>query len=184
MHAIPARFFAPTYFSPYYFAPLVLNQGQGGPGVVGSLYRDKDAFASIVATLKATGEFADVVFGVTPALRPGGADSAPVVVVAPESWTETDDVDPTVLVRRVSYLLTVVVRDDDPLSRFGALDRLSCVVQNALDGTDLGGGCLAALTKTRWGNFEAVSAFPEQNVVLHGEFTYLIPTMAGRSTIS
>lgn len=180
MSATAARFFAPTYFSPYYFAPLVSNTG--GSGASSSAYRDKDAFASIVKTLKETGEFADVVFGVTAALRPGGADSAPVSVVMPESWVETDDADPILLVRRIFYTVTIVARAEDPVARFDSLDRLSCVVQNVLDGADLGGGCLAALTKTRWGSFEAASSFPEQSVVLHGEFAYLVPTMDGRNT--
>jgi hypothetical protein len=179
--APPARFFAPTFFSPYYF-PSLVAAGRQGSGV--SAYRDRDAFVAILAALSATGEFADVFFGTTPDDRAGGADRTPAAVVTPESWTEDDETDPIVFVRRVSFKISLIVRDEDPLTRFDSLDRLSSVVQNALDGTDLGGGCLAALTKMRWGLFDADARHPEQRVVLRGEFAYLISDLDDHNTSS
>lgn len=181
MTAPPARYFAPTFFSPFYFPSLVRD---GGAGAAAPPYRDQDAYASIAAALGATGAFAGVFFGVTADTLTAGAGQLPAAVITPDLWFETDDTDPVVIVRRVSFLLTLIVRDDDPVLRFHKLDLLSSLAQNAIDGSDLGGGCLAALTKTRWGRFGTTPAYPEQSVVLHGEFTYLVPGWDGRSTTS
>lgn len=178
----PGRFFAPTYYTPYYFPPLVTAGGSPGPGFSPS--RDTNAFGAIVAALKATREFADVAFGTTDERRAAGADLTPAAVLMPESWAELDDTDPSPLVRKVTYTLTLVVRADDPGARFDALDRLTSVAQNAIDGSDLGGACLPALTLLRRGRFDPGSKFPEQAVILHGEFTSLIPSLTGHDSSS
>jgi hypothetical protein len=178
MRVASARFFAPTFFSPYYFPSLVAPDG---PDTVAAL-RDGDAFTAILDALAATGEFAVVSFGTTADRRPAGADLAPAAVVTPDAWYEADDTDPVVLVRRVFFTLTIVVRDEDPLARYDAIDRLSCVAQNALDGAALGADCVAALTKTYRGRFEPAPTHPEQSVAIHGEFTYLIPSLNGHKT--
>lgn len=178
MTAFSNRFFAPTFFSPFYFPALAI----AGDAPADPTYRDGDAFASLVAALAATGEFAGVFFGTTSDHRPAGAGSTPVAVITPDEWSEVDDVDPSVLVRQVTFLLTLVVRAEDPLRRYGVLDRLSSVAQNAIDGTDLGGMCLPSLTKLRRGRFDPTSNYPEQSLVLHGEFTCLVPSPAGHGT--
>lgn len=178
MSASPNRFFAPRFFSPSYF-PSLAAAGGVAPDPV---YGDRDAYAALVASLVATGEFADVFFGTTSDQRPGGADSMPAAVVTPDGWAEADDVDPVVLVRQVSFTLTVVARAEDPLGRYETLDRLSCVAQNAIDGSDLGGTCLPALTKLRQGRFDPRSNQPEQSLILQGEFTYLVPSLADHRT--
>jgi hypothetical protein len=181
----PARYFAPTYFAPLYFWPLVFpGEGGGSGGGGGSVtgYRDTDAYSAMIATLKETKEFAAVFFGITPDQRSGGSDALPAVVITPGVWSEIDDSDPIVVIRHIAFALTVIVREDDPFTRFDLLDRLSSVVQDALDGSDLGGGCLPPLTKTRRGQFLAGAGFPEQSAVIHGEFTYLIPYLDGHTT--
>ncbi len=186
----PVNFFPPNYFTPFYFYPLVFSGESGGGSGGGSSgggesttgYRDTDAYAAIVTLLKETDEFAAVFFGSPPDQRPGGADALPAAVVTPDVWAEIDDSDPTVLVRRVMFAVSVIVREDDPFLRFALLDRLSSVVQNTLDGSNLGGGCLPSLTKTRRGHFQAGVGFPEQSIVIQGEFTYLISTFDGHST--
>ena len=45
-----------------------------------------------------------------------------------------------------------------------------------INGSDLGGGCLSPLTRVRRGAFDPAAVYPEQRVVLQGEFTYLIPS--------
>ena len=97
-------------------------------------------------------------------------------------WTESDETDPCLLIRRVVYQLSLLVRDEDSSRRIEQLDRLSSVAQNTLDGSDLNGGCLPALTKLRQGKFDQGLRHPEQRVVLDGEFTYLVPSYTGHDT--
>jgi hypothetical protein len=180
--SVPARYFAPTYYSPFYFPPLFAGGSVPtgpSPGPVVTAYREGDAFAAIVAALSATREFSDVAFGTTLDRRPAGADRMPAAVITPDSWAEADDVDPVALVRRSSFTLTIAVRDEDPVARYEALDRLSNVALNAIDGLDLGGGSLPPLTRLSRGRFDPNSKHPEQSVVLHGEFAYLIPSLTG-----
>jgi hypothetical protein len=74
------------------------------------------------------------------------------------------------------------VRDEDPAERYEQLDVLSCIVLNSLDGLDLGGACLPTLTRIRTGRYEAMTRHTEQQLVLCGEFTYLIPSISGHNT--
>jgi hypothetical protein len=176
-----SHYFAPSFFSPYYFPSLTGGPGGKG-GVPDAPYRDSDAYAALVITLVSTGEFADVFFGTTAEEIATDADLNPVVVITPEEWSEFDDADPTVVLRHVFYTLTIIVRAAEPLARNRALDRLSCIAQNAIDGSDLGGGCLPPLTKLGRGRYEPQSQPPDQSVVLHGTFTYLIDSLTGHST--
>ena len=166
-------YYAPTYFSPFYFPPLSPLNGQGNsPAVV----RDQDVFNAIVAALLSTQVFADVLFGPLLDQSMIAADRVPLAVVTPDRWAEYDDVDPTSILRQVGYKLTLLVRDEDPSRRYDALDALSSIAQNVLDGSNLNGGCLPALTKLRAGRYEAGCRSPEQRLVLEGEFSYLIPS--------
>jgi hypothetical protein len=176
-----ARYFAPEFFSPFYFAPL-LPIDSGMLPVPEPLFRDYDGFATVVAALRATGEFADVVFGATAERWAGGVDLSPIAVITPQRWSESDDTDPIVVVRQVSFSLAIAVRDDDTESGFNRLDRLVCTAQNAIEGSDLGGSCLPALTRLNRGFYDPSAVYPEMRVVLQGEFTYLIPSPNRYST--
>jgi hypothetical protein len=171
-----AVYFAPTYFSPFYFPPVVAAT-QDTPG-----YRDRDAFAAIVAALSNTAEFADVVFGCTPHALSLGADRVPLALVVPTEWHELDDADPTVNIRRVTFTLTLVVRHESADCRFQLLDRLTSIVQNAIDGLDLNGGCLPNLTKLQSGLYESHAKHPEQRLMLTGSFSYLVSTNSAHDT--
>ena len=176
--------FAQSYFSPTYYPPTYFTSpgaGSGPPPPPASGYRDRDAYAALVAALAATGEFAEVAFGVMMVRAVEGPDRIPLAVVTPSSWAEVDVSDPIIDVRHVSYTLTLVVRDEDAAERFRQLDRLTSIVQDALDGSDLG-GCLPALTKIRRGRLDPQARHPEQRMILAGEFTYLISTQAGHDT--
>jgi hypothetical protein len=175
----PVRYFAQAYFSRYYFPSL--STGDPTPQQGGVPYSDRDAYAALTAVLNSTGMFADVAFGTTADRRPAGADLTPIAVITPVWWAEADDVDPFVIVRRVAFDLTVIVRDEDPVARFEMLDQLTELVQDAIDGADLGGGCLPALTMLRRGDYDPNPVYPEQRVFLRGEFTYLIPSLNGHS---
>jgi hypothetical protein len=152
------------------------------PDLVDLQYRDADAFSAMVATLASTGVFADVLFGTNPDRMSAGADLSPVAVITPEAWVEIDDADPNVIVRHVSFNLSLIVRDENPEWRFDELDRLSCIALNALDGSDLGGGSLPSMTRLQRGRYDSNSRHPEQRLEVLGEFTYLIASPISHST--
>ena len=168
-------YFSSSYFPPVYFASSSEISAEIDPAVPVSGYRDRDGYAAIVAALKSSGEFAEVVFGLPLNRYAISPDRIPLAVVNPAGWVEEDDVDPIVNVRRVSYTLTLLVRGEDGFGRFQQLDRLTSVVQDILDGSDLG-GCLPGLTKLRTGRPDPGARHPEQCLILSGSFTYLIYT--------
>jgi hypothetical protein len=172
-----AVYFAQTYFSPYYFPRLPFTAIAISPG-----YRDRDAFVAIATALADTGEFANVILASSVEHAPVSADRTPLAVIAPNEWSEVDDSDPIVNLRQVAFTLTLVVRDDDAHQRFQLLDRLTSIVQNAVDGLDLGGGCLPNLTRLSRGRFDPKPKHPEQKLALSGFFSYLIPTYLGHDT--
>jgi hypothetical protein len=172
----PAIYFAPTYFSPFYFPPIAAASDGTPTG-----YRDRDAFAAIVAALNDTREFADIILAGSVDEPLVGADRAPLAVVVPVEWQEVDDGDPIVSVRQVTFTVTILARDEDAEQRFQILDRLTSIVQNSIDGIDLAGGCLPGLTKLRRGRYEPRSKHPEHRVTLTGTFTYLVPMPYGHA---
>ena len=128
--------------------------------------------------LGAIGSFDSVIFG-EPTRRTGtGANTHPLAIVIPRGWTETDDTDPVLWVRRVLFTIRVVVRvEDDPLP-FDQLDQLAASVQAQVDLADLGGHCLPPLTKIQTGRYGAACQYPEWSIDLDGEFAVLIDPSA------
>ncbi|MBX6311894.1 MAG: hypothetical protein IRY99_03080 [Isosphaeraceae bacterium] len=145
-------------------------------------YRDWDGLAAIIGALQATGEFAEVLFAAPLDGNPVGADRVPLALVAPTEWAEAHASDLTSIIRRVVFTITLVVRESDALARFQQLDRLTAVVQNAISGATLGGGCLGSQTRISAGRYDTQSHYPGQRAVLRGEFCYLIPSDTGRDT--
>lgn len=177
--------FTQPYFSPMYFPPPYFSPPGAGAVVLPPTqrrYRDGDAFAAILAALEGTREFADVVLGTTAERAALGADRVPIALVFPGSWDEEDDADPITNVRHVAYTITLVCRDEDPMGRYQQLDRLTSIIQDALEGSDLDGGCLPALTRVRRGRYLPSSHHPELRVVLSGTFTYLTSARVGQVT--
>ncbi len=171
-------YFAPTYFAPTYFPPLAPSQVPKPPvpippgATVG--YADVDAYRAILAALEATGAFASVVFAIPPDRLAIAAGATPLVSLVPEGWEEIDDVDPLAILRRVSFSLFLLVRDDDPLSRLGRLAGLDAAAHSAVEGSSLGGCCLPALTRLRRAILDPRSLHPEQVARIDGQFTYII----------
>ncbi|WP_435021265.1 hypothetical protein TA3x_002283 [Tundrisphaera sp. TA3] len=164
-------YFSPTYFSPAYFSNLAIAPSPV-PVTVPARTRDRQSYRAILDALSEGGEFDQILFGQAGPRARAGADSYPVLMVIPKGWEEIDDADPTSLVRRAKFALTIVIRDEDPERGFDELDRLACLVVDALDGSDLGGTALPALTKVRSARYPR-AANPEQIVELEGEFTSL-----------
>jgi hypothetical protein len=172
-------YFAPTYFAPTYFTPLAPAPVPTPPAPPGSsAYGDADAYAAILAALEATGAFESVLFAIPPDRLALAAAATPLVSLVPEGWEEFDDVDPTAILRRVSFALYLLVRDDDPLARLSGLARLDAAAHTALEGSGLG-GCLPGLTRLRRARYDMRSLHPEQAARIDGEFTYIL----GSSTI-
>jgi hypothetical protein len=142
-------------------------------------YCDQDAFSAMVGALKATGAFGEVNFWVKIDRCNIGAGCLPLAIIVPTEWIERDTPDSGSLLRRVAFTLTLVVRQADGTSRFNQLDRLASLAQSVINGSDLGGGCVRALTKIRGARQDQGTRHPEQRLVLRGEFSYLIPEAQG-----
>jgi hypothetical protein len=167
---------APTYFSLSYFygsPPLVPTTGPSEPRG-----HDQDAYSALLAMLKATGVFEEVILGAATQRSQAGADTYPLAVVTPKGWEEFDDYDPTSILRRASFSITVVVKSLDGGPTYDLLDQLSSTIQSVVDRSDLGGICLAPLTKIRAGSYDPSTHYPEQTVDLEGGFSQLIDPLA------
>jgi hypothetical protein len=171
---VSTLYYAPTYFSPYYFTPLAASQGAGPGNPPPTVYNDRTAYEAILALLKATQAFDCVLFACSPDRQALGPSGASLASLMPSGWEEFDEVDPTAILRRVSFSLILLTRDSDPLLRFELLNRLEAIVHDALEGSNLGGGCLPALTRLWRGRYDQQSLHPEQSVRLDGEFTYIL----------
>jgi hypothetical protein len=172
-----ALFFAPTYFAPTYFAALaptaVPNPPAPAPPGSTAGYGDPDAYAAILAALRGTGAFGSVLFGVPPDQLALAGAAAPLASIVPEGWEDFDEVDPPSILRRGTFAVYLLARDDDPLARFGRMAKLDAASRAALDGSGLG-GCLPALTRLRRSRPDPRSLHPEQVARIDGEFTYIV----------
>lgn len=159
--------------------------GGGGPLVTGGLgigalppppivARDWDVYLDIEARLIATGAFDEVAIGAGPDDAIFSADrTGAVCVISPAGWDELDDAEPEENIRRVTFGVEIVAREDNPRRRIKALERLTSVVQNAIDGQALAGITFPAMTKVRRGRY-GKPRNPNQPLSLSGEFAYLI----------
>ncbi len=166
----------PVFLTPDSFTSS--GSASTGPG---EAYRDRDGFTAIVAALQATGEFAGIAFPGQIDQAGVGADRQPLVVLVPGRFEEVDDAGAAALLRRVSYRLTLIVRDEDDAQGYDRLDRLASIVQNTLDSSTLGGVCLPSLSWLREGRYDAQARYPEQRLILDGAFAYQVAKATGRS---
>jgi hypothetical protein len=153
---------APTYFPPL---PTKTIEASG---------RDRSAYVALLSLIQGLGVFEDVIFGAAIQRNQAGADCYPLAVVTPKAWEEFDDYDPTSIVRRVTFGITIVVRSQDGESQFDQLDRLSTAIVRVVDFSGLAGPCLPPLTRIRVGRYESSTHYPEQSIELEGEFSLLI----------
>jgi hypothetical protein len=203
----PALYFAPTYFppsyfyvansqassststgttpynAPTYFPPSYFYDGGGVSstpvlGVPEPQGRDQAAYAALLGLMQATGVFEEVVYGAATQRSQAGADSYPLAVLTPRGWEEFDDYDPTSIVRRVTFGITIVVRCHEGCPQFDQLDRLSSSLLSVVDFSDLNGSCLPFLTRVRAGRYEFSAHYPEQSLALEGEFFSIIDPLA------
>ncbi len=180
-----ALYFAPSYFSPYYFTSLAsISDTTQPPSDTPLEYRDRDAFNAICKLLESTGEFASVNLGTVIDKGSISIDRLPLAAIQPQEWLESDDSDPTLLLRQVVFDIIVVCRAESPEVAIDTAGRLSSIVQNSLNGSSLNGGCLPALTMIRHGKLHRkTSRYPEQRTILRGEFSYFVQSIDGHGNI-
>ena len=173
----PTPYNAPTYFPAAYFygssSPQVIV-----PVVPETNWPDQPSYQAMITLLESTGVFDGVIFGASTQRSQAGADQYPLAIVTPKGWEESDDYDPTLIVRRVRFSITIVVKDQDALPRFDLLDSLSGTVKRMVDGSNLNGTSLPALTRIRAGRYEYANHYPEQSIDLEGEFASITDPLA------
>ncbi len=195
----PSYFFAPTsppadpsvfapYNTPTYFPPSYFYGGTSAPVAPPATPepegRDREPYAALLSLLEATGVFEEVIFGDSLQRSQAGADGYPLAVLSPKGWEESDDFDPALIVRRVSFAITIVIKSQDSGTQFDALDRLASTIQAAVDRSDLEGTSLPALTKIRSGRYGQSDRYPEQSIELDGGFATLIDPTATSIVLS
>jgi hypothetical protein len=137
-------------------------------------YHDRDAFSAMNSALRATGAFADVSLGAPGDYSSVGTAQFPLALIEPKGWSETPDSDSSQVVRCVTFDLRLAVRGDYSRDRYEGLDRLMGMVQQALNGSTLGGGCLAPQTRLLRGQFDPTPRSLESQLILTGQFVYLV----------
>ena len=177
----PTPYNAPTYFPSSYFygvptppveVPVVT------PVVPDLQWPDQPSYLAMLGLLDATGVFEDVIFGAANQRSQAGADTYPLAIVTPKGWEESDDFDPVLIIRRATFSITIVVKDQDGFPRFDLLDSFSSAVKGVVDRSSLGGTCLPALTRIRAGRYEYSNHHPEQSIDLEGEFSSIVDPLA------
>ena len=172
-----APYNAPRYFPPSYFyggssAPISV------PVVPGPQGCDQIPYTALLDLLVGAGVFEEVIYGAATRRGQAGADSYPLAVLTPKGWEESDDFDPALILRRVSFAITIVIKSQDASLRYDLLDQLSSTIQHVVDRSDLDGSCLPPLTRIRAGRYEYSTHYPEQSIELEGEFSSLIDPLA------
>lgn len=156
----------------------------GAPTAVGS--RDWDLADAIAEALEATHEFSEVVSGEDPGSTGSarGSDLSFVAAVDVGGFQEMDQFSDDAeagQVRKVTGTVTLLGVGQYRREVKRELDRLGALVQNTIDGSDLGGPALPDLTKCRQGKYQDKPS-GEVRLVLSWEATVLISGYAGHST--
>jgi hypothetical protein len=162
-------------------APLHLTRRGRVTNVNDSALRDNAsdvAFESLIEVLETTGEFAQVMLGGRNNDDNPVTSCYPKALIVPENWIETDYVQSNIIIRRINFRLIITVRELDPLRRLSLLEALVSTSQRAVDGSSLGGGCLASLTRIHQGNYGITTNYPEQGIELLGTFSYPRPVQS------
>ena len=167
-------YFSPFYFSPFYFGTLAPSMPDDGDSTAPAEFNEGEAFADLAGRLAATGEFSAVFFGPGGDRNPYGPGSYPFATITPLGSEDSDDFDPTSVLRRVEFEITICVADESPRERYEQLMRLSKRARVCVHEANLGGGCIPPLTCVFKEKFGDRSKHPEQSVSLKGRFAYLV----------
>ncbi len=156
------------------------------PGALGfpdvqprGMWRERDVRRAVAELLEATGAFEGLYTG--PPERQGQRNDSRAVWVEPIASTERDswDAAPTGRIDITSQLkITVLARDEIQQIRDDAAEYLLALVNNALNGTNLGGLTMPQFTRVqswRWKD----AAPPERRIEITFGFRYLLDTWNG-----
>lgn len=121
----------------------------------------------LVVTVQAPGE---------PDPAGAGSDVGPSAQVVALGWTDDEDGPLGARLRRVRFRLQLGVREHEPLQGLARLERLADAAIAAIDGAELGPGCLGALTRLRRGRYEETRRDRRQRLTLEGEFSLVRST--------
>jgi hypothetical protein len=153
----------------------------GGPPVVGVVrgVRDDLALLDAAARVEALGVFQRVVVGAGPDQWTVPNGLRKVAWLWQMEWSESDQVGPVELGRKVAFALAIGVRHVDPTARYRAVCRLDALCCNALNGESLGGFCWGAYTLMGPGRDQPAAGEPNAVRIVRGEFAYPVPGYDG-----
>lgn len=163
----------PGYFGSPYFGGASSNTVVSPPS---GKSRETDILEEIVRLLTATGEFGSVWMCAMEEYQRNGAEDTSIAFVSPESWTEDTDGDDETGPRErrdVTWLLTIVVKDENPERRNKQLDRLANVASNTLNGVSYLNQTVLAWSRLTNGRYSA-SDHPYKFMDITGKFTLLL----------
>jgi hypothetical protein len=166
-------YLTPEFFPPSYFGSIAVSASLSP---LNDRATDFKIYQKIVELLRNTRKFATVAFPET-----SGMSISPSLSVVPVGWIEVDQGDRDRVVRRVSYLVKILVRQIDLPAAFQLLDQLTALCQDLLDDSSLGGRTLPGLTRMSKGKIEIGLNSTDLRAILNGEFAYLVGRSEGRA---
>lgn len=137
---------------------------------------DRHIMRSIKQALEATGQFDAVYRGIITDGAGKPADFKAIAVIYMDNFEEptfADDYDDTQSQHTLRFRITIEVREDDPELREDELDRLRCVVQNAINYQTFNDVTIPGLTVVRTGSYGKPD-HPTQSVELRIETAYFV----------
>lgn len=176
-------YFSERYFSAYYFGALGVQIPSGGtsPSDLSDSYllgTIDAAFGNLIDLVDSIGSFSSVSLGSPSDLPRYGSSGSPYVIVKPQGWVDEDEVDPEMIVRTVSFEISVYVSEVDETSRYEQLQGLCSAITTVIRGSDLGSGCLPFLTRVTQVKFPRDSVYPTNVGLLIGSFSLLVDSSA------
>lgn len=148
------------------------------PGVAAAAgpVSDRHIMRSIKEALEATGQFDAVLRGVITDAAGKPADYKAIAVIWMDNFEEptfADDEDATQSQHSIRFRITIEVREDDPELREDELDRLRCVVANAVNYQSFNDVTITGLTLVRSGTYGKPD-HPTQSLDLRVETAYFV----------
>jgi len=147
-----------------------------GASTAASPVSDRHIMRSIKEALEATGQFDAVYRGIITDGAGKPADFKAIAVIYMDNFDEptfADDEDDTQYQHALRFRITIEVREDDPELREDELDRLRCVVANAINYKNFSDVTIPGLTLVKTGSYGKPD-HPTQSLDLRVETAYFV----------